>query len=179
MVAILSCSNSKSQSAEAWNPTITFCQLPESYPVMKYFVKKQTQTDITACLWTVGDTKLRVLCTWPLVLPWRSIQPGGTLCCQLRSWRRRGTAPRHNTTSCGPGRVSQADTDSDNKSESVEQKRDTTALNASVNIYKHVQRKDRRRCSPCSSFHPPQRLRCFPSCRSHPLGGASTHTWPS
>lgn len=33
-------------------------------------------------------------------------------------------------------------------------------------------------CLPYSSFHPPQRQRYSPSCRSHHLEGASTHTWP-
>lgn len=31
---------------------------------------------------------------------------------------------------------------------------------------------------PCSSFHPPQTQRCFLSCRSHHLEGASTCTLP-
>lgn len=31
---------------------------------------------------------------------------------------------------------------------------------------------------PCSSFHPPQRQKCSPSCRSRHLEDASTRTWP-
>lgn len=33
--------------------------------------------------------------------------------------------------------------------------------------------------SPCSSFHPLRRQRCWSSCRSHLLADASTHIWPS
>lgn len=51
------------------------------------------------------------------LVPWRSTRLDGTLCCQPRSWHRRGTVQRRNTESCGLGRVSPADTSSDSKSE--------------------------------------------------------------